>query len=65
MNFEKKDLLNYDEIENLLKSESPNDRADIICDELKKYVFIQDEKLYKYDTVMVIYKLVKIIFQIC
>lgn len=59
MEFEKKDLLNYDQLETLLTSESPNDRADIICDKLKKYVFIQDEKLYKYDTDMVVYKLIK------
>jgi len=59
MEFDKKDLLSYDEIENLLTSDSPNDRSTIICDKLKKYVFIQDEKLYKYDTEMVVYKLIK------
>jgi hypothetical protein len=58
MNFEKKDLLNYDEIETLLKSESPNDRADIICNKLKKYIFFQYGFLYKFDNELVIYKLI-------
>lgn len=59
MKFENKDLLNYEEIENLLTNDSPNDRANIICDKLKKYVFIQSGLLYKYDTDLIIYKQIK------
>lgn len=59
MKFETQDLLNYDGIENLLTNDSPNDRADIICDKLKKYCFIQNENLYKYDSELVIYKQIK------
>lgn len=56
MEFEKKDLLNYDEIKKLLTNDSPNERADVICNKLKKYVFTRDEKIYKYDIDMVVYK---------
>ena len=59
MKFETKDLLKYDDIENLLTNDSPNDRADLICDKLKKYCFIQNENLYKYDSELVIYKQIK------
>jgi phage/plasmid-associated DNA primase len=59
MKFETKDLLNYEEFETLLSSDSPNERASLICKKLKKYCFIQDKNLYMYDPELVIYKCVK------
>lgn len=56
MMFDKDDLLNYEEIECLLKEESPNERALIICNKLKKYCFYQNGFLYKYNSKYVIYK---------
>ena len=56
MNFEIKHLLNYNKIEELINNESPNDRADIICEKLKYYCFTNKGELYKFDSVKVIYK---------
>ena len=56
MNFEIKDLLNYSQIEDLINKESPNDRADIICEKLKYYYFSNKGELYKFDSIKVIYK---------
>ena len=56
MNFEIKDLSNYNKIEELINNESPNDRADIICEKLKYYCFTNKGELYKFDSVKVIYK---------
>ena len=56
MNFEIKHLLNYEQIEELINNESPNDRADIICENLKYYCFTNKGELYKFDSVKVIYK---------
>jgi hypothetical protein len=56
MNFEIKDLLNYSQIEDLINNESPNDRADIICEKLKYYCFSNKGELYKFDSIKVIYK---------
>ena len=46
MNFEIKHLLNYNKIEELINNESPNDRADIICEKLKYYCFTNKGELY-------------------
>ena len=56
MNFEIKHLLNYEQIEELINNESPNDRADIICEKLKYYCFTNKGELYKFDSIKVIYK---------
>ena len=56
MNFENKHLLNYNEIEDLINNESPNDRSDIICENLKYYCFTNKGELYKFDSIKVIYK---------
>ena len=56
MNFQIKDLLNYSQIEDLINNESPNDRADIICEKLKYYCFTNKGELYKFDSIKVIYK---------
>ena len=56
MNFQIKDLLNYSQIEDLINNESPNDRADIICEKLKYYCFSNKGELYKFDSIKVIYK---------
>jgi phage/plasmid-associated DNA primase len=56
MNFEIKHLLNYNKIEELINNESPNDRADIICENLKYYCFTNKGELYKFDSIKVIYK---------
>ena len=56
MNFENKHLLNYNKIEDLINNESPNDRADIICENLKYYCFTNKGELYKFDSIKVIYK---------
>lgn len=56
MNFEKADLLNFDEVENLLTIDTPNERADIICKKIIKYCFFLNGVLYKYDNKLVIYK---------
>lgn len=56
MNFEKVDLLNFDEIENLLTIDTPNERAEIICKKIIKYCFFLNGILYKYDNKLVIYK---------
>ena len=48
MNFEKHDLLNYQQIEELIINYSPNDRADVICEKLKYYCFTNK---YKFDIV--------------
>ena len=56
MNFENKHLLNYNKIEDLINYESPNDRADIICENLKYYCFTNKGELYKFDSIKVIYK---------
>ncbi len=60
MKFEKSDLLSYEEIENILSNDSPNDRAEIICAKLKKYAFIFDGELYLYDTNLIVYKKIDI-----
>lgn len=56
MNFEKADLLNFDEIEKLLTIDTPNERADIICKKIIKYCFFLNGILYKYDNKLVVYK---------
>ena len=56
MNFQIKDLLNYNQIEDLINNESPNDRADIICEKLKYYCLFNKGELYKFDLIKVIYK---------
>ena len=56
MVFDKKDLLSYESIEELLCSLSPNVRARIIAKKLKKYCFFTNGFLYKYDSKIVIYK---------
>jgi hypothetical protein len=56
MNFEIKHLLNYNKIEDLTNNESPNDRSDIICENLKYYCFTNKGKLFKFDSIKVIYK---------
>jgi len=56
MNFEKVDLLNYEELEQLLILESPNDRAKIICNKLKKYIFSHNGFLYKYNNNLIVYE---------
>jgi hypothetical protein len=56
MNFEKKDLLTYDEMFLLLTSESPNERANIICKKLNKYCFYFNNVLYKFDSNLILYK---------
>ena len=56
MNFENKHLLNYNNIEDLIINESPNDRADIICKNLKYYCFTNKGELYIFDSIKVIYK---------
>ena len=55
MNFENKHLLNYNEIEELINNESPNDRSDIICKNLKYYCFTNKGVLYKFNSILVIY----------
>lgn len=59
MKFEKSDLLNYEKIESLLNSDSPNDRADIICEKLKKYCFIHNGNMYKYESTLVVYQIIE------
>ena len=39
MNFEIKYLLNYNQIEELINNESPNERSDIICEKFKILLF--------------------------
>ncbi len=56
MNFENKHLLNYNNIEDLINNESPNDRAEIICKNLKYYCFTNKGVLYKDDSIKVIYE---------
>ncbi len=56
MKFEILDLLNYSNIEDLMSNDSPNERAEIICNNLKKYMFIHEGILYKYDVDLIIYK---------
>jgi len=55
MNFEIKDLLNYNQIEELIINESPNDRADIITRKLKFYCFANKGELYKFDSKKIVY----------
>ena len=59
MNFENTDLLNYESIERILTSDSPNERAEIICEKIKKYCFLNNGNMYKYDTSMIVYKHIK------
>jgi phage/plasmid-associated DNA primase len=56
MIFDKKDLLTYESINELLSSLSPNVRARIIAKKLKKYCFFTNGFLYKYDSKLVVYK---------
>ena len=56
MNFEIKYLLNYNQIEELINNESPNERSDIICEKLKYYCFTNKGELYKFGSIKVIYK---------
>jgi hypothetical protein len=59
MNFNKSDLLSFEKIENLLTLNDPNDRADIITEKLKYYIFFNAGELYKFDVSKVIYKKVE------
>ena len=54
--FNNDDLLNYAEIDNLIKCEFPNERALIICKKLKKYIFILDGFIYLFDKEKTIYR---------
>ena len=59
MNFEIKHSLNFNQIEELINNESPNNRADIICEKLKYYCFTNKGELYKFDSIKVIYKTIE------
>ena len=54
--FNTEDLLTYVNIETLITSEFPNERAEIICNKLKVYLFNLDNQLYIFNKELVIYK---------
>ena len=54
--FNTEDLLTYANIETLITSEFPNERAEIICNKLKVYLFNLDNQLYIFNKELVIYK---------
>jgi hypothetical protein len=59
MNFKNEDLLNYAQIEEIIINDSPNDRAEIICNKLNKYCFTNKGELYKFNSLDVVYKKVE------
>jgi len=59
MNFKNEDLLNYAQIEELITNDSPNDRAEIICNKLNKCCFTNKGELYKFNSLDVVYKKVE------
>ena len=54
--FNQTDLLNYNEIDLLIKSDFPNERAMIITNKLKNYIFICDNIVYVFNTDTITYK---------
>jgi 3-isopropylmalate dehydratase small subunit len=56
MNFLKNALLNYDQLESLINSDSPNEGAEIIVDKLKNYIFLNNGEYYKFDLEKIVYK---------
>jgi len=56
MQFQNSDLLTFNQIQELISNDSPNDRSDIIVDKLKYYCFYNKGDLFIYDSSKVIYK---------
>ena len=54
--FNQTDLLNYNEIDLLIRSDFPNERAMIITNKLKNYIFICDNIVYVFNTDTITYK---------
>lgn len=54
--FEKSDLLKFKEIETLILSNMTGDRAKVISNKIKKYILINNDNVYAYDTKNVLYK---------
>lgn len=56
MKFENNDLLNYEELEQLIDTSSPDTQAEIIGKKLKTYLLLtEDERLYVFDSENVLY----------
>ena len=56
MKFHTTDLLNYDELEKLIETSSPNTQAEIVGKKLKSYMFLTEKKrLYVFDVENVLY----------
>ena len=55
MQFQNSDLLTFNQIQELISNDSPNDRADIIVDKLKYYCFYNKGDLFIFDSSKVIY----------
>ena len=54
--FNQTDLLNYNEIDLLIRSDFPNERAMIITNKLKNYIFICDNIVYAFNKDTITYK---------
>ena len=54
--FNQTDLLNYNEIDLLIRSDFPNERAMIITNKLKNYIFIFENIVYVFNKDTITYK---------
>ena len=54
--FNQTDLLNYNEIDLLIRSDFPNERAMIITNKLKNYIFIYENIVYVFNKDTITYK---------
>ena len=57
--FNQTDLLNYNEIDLLIRSDFPNERALIITNKLKNYIFIYENIVYDFYKDTITYKQVE------
>jgi hypothetical protein len=46
MEFQKKDLLSFKDFKRMLTTDFPNEKAELLCTTLKKYMIIKQKKLY-------------------
>ena len=46
MEFQKKDLLNFKDFKRMIATAYPNEKSEILCKGLKKYMILRQEKLY-------------------
>lgn len=60
MEYQKIDLLTYQELNELIITFLPDDRAKIIVEKLKKYVVYSNGNIYKFDREQVLYNLIDI-----